>query len=149
MAKIWKISDAASIGLHAMVLLATTRDRLVRTRDIASLFQFSEAHLSKVLQRLAKAGLVKATRGPAGGFSLKTDPEKITLFSVYEAIEGPFLSSNCLLEHKVCGGNSCILGGLIEEVNEGIKDYLEKTTLSGLVDVYDGIDLDCDKGNSK
>jgi Rrf2 family protein len=149
MAKMWKISEASSIGLHAMVLLASTRKPLVRTREIAEVLKVSEAHLSKVLQRLAKAGLVSAIRGPSGGFSLKKNPERITLLSVYEAIEGPLVPTTCLLDSPVCRGDKCILGGLVVEINKRLREYMAETTLSELVKVYAGIDADCLRDNPR
>ncbi|MCK4620269.1 MAG: Rrf2 family transcriptional regulator, partial [Desulfobacterales bacterium] len=67
MSNIIKISEAASMAIHAMVFLASESGRIVPSREIATTLRSSEAHLSKVMQRLAKAGLVSSTRGPKGG----------------------------------------------------------------------------------
>lgn len=140
MSQMWKISDAATIGLHTMVLLAANRECLIRTREIAALLRVSEAHLSKVLQRLTKVGLVRAVRGPEGGFALARSPEEITLLMVYEAIDGPFLLSDCLFEQRICRGERCIVGGFLKEVNGRIKNYLASTPLAELVNVYEGME---------
>lgn len=136
-ASMLKISDAASLALHTMVLLASQHDRLVSNKEIASVLKVSEAHLSKVLQRLAKIGLVHSIRGPHGGFSLGHPGERITLLQVYEAIEGPLpVSCNCLFDRQVCCRNHCILGNLLGNINIQIRDYLHKTTLAQLSGVY-------------
>jgi len=88
MSGVLKISNAATIALHAMTYLAAFPDNKHMTKEIASLHQVSEAHLSKVLQRLTRAGLVKAVRGPKGGFSLAKSADEISLLEVYETIEG-------------------------------------------------------------
>ena len=131
-----KISDAASLALHTMVLLAANSERLVSNKEIAGVLHVSEAHLSKVLQRLAKVGLVHSIRGPKGGFRLGKSSADTTLLEVYEAIEGPLLSCNCLLDTRICSENHCILGSLLHEINVQVKDYLAKTTLNRLVSVY-------------
>jgi len=136
MAKVWKISEAASLGFHAIAALAPEPDQMLSTGEIASRLEVSAAHLSKVLQRLAKADLVRATRGPRGGFMLEKNPEKITLLEVYEAIEGPLNSIDCLFSTPICGGQKCIMGGLLEKGNREIREYLEKTRLSDLGNVY-------------
>ena len=59
MASIVQISEAASLALHSMALLAASPDRPLTVKDITARTGVSEAHLSKVMQRLAKAGLVK------------------------------------------------------------------------------------------
>ena len=84
-----RISEAASIALHTMAYLARNKDRMVSTHEIAGAMGLSENHLAKVRQRLVKAGLVEAQRGPSGGFMLSRPAEDITLLEVYEAIEGP------------------------------------------------------------
>ncbi len=131
-----KISDAASLALHTMVLLSTHSDRLVSNKEIATVLKVSEAHLSKVLQRLAKIGLVHSIRGPKGGFSLGIKGNAINLLEIYEAIEGPLLSCDCLFDEQVCSRNKCILGPILEKINNQIKDYLENTTLASLAEVY-------------
>jgi len=131
-----KISEAASLALHTTVLLAANPDRLLSTGEIAHTLGVSEAHLAKVLQRLAHVGLVKSIRGPKGGFKLGRAGEKIALLDVYQAIEGPLGSGTCLLGKRVCRGKSCVLGGLLGAVNKQVRDYLSKTKLSELTHVY-------------
>jgi len=60
---ILKISDAASLAIHTMVLLATHPDETFSIPEIAAILKASQAHLAKVAQRLAKAGLVSAREG--------------------------------------------------------------------------------------
>lgn len=136
MAKLIKISDAATMALHSMVLLAREPEKMLTTQEMAEEIRVSANHLAKVLQRLNKDGLVAATRGPHGGFTLGRAPESINLLQVYEAIEGPLESGSCLLEVPVCGGTHCILGGLIAGLNRQVREYLTKTHLSDLYDVY-------------
>ena len=136
MAKLLKISEAATMALHSMVLLARDPEAMLTTQEMAREINASANHLAKVLQRLNKDGLVTATRGPHGGFVLGRGPETINLLDIYEAIEGPLESGACLLEVQVCGGTHCILGGLIAGLNQQVRDYLTKTRLSDLYDVY-------------
>jgi Rrf2 family protein len=135
MAHILKLAESASIALHAAVLLAG-RDEPLSNSDIAARINASPAHLSKVLQRLAKAGLVFSSRGPKGGFTLAKPPEDITLLDVYEAIEGPLSSSRCLLGTPVCGGQ-CILGGLLNNINQETRGYLKTKNLADFKNTFD------------
>ena len=100
------------------------------TGELAKMLSASENHLSKVLQRLARADLVKSTRGPGGGFRLTREPDQITLLNVYEAIEGTMDVTGCLFDRPICDRRLCILGGLIRNLEEQTKDYLTKTTLA-------------------
>jgi Rrf2 family protein len=136
LSNVLRISDAASLGLHAMVLLAVDSQEEISTRKIASELQVSEAHLSKVLQRLGKVGLVASTRGPKGGFALGRKAEEITLLEVYEAIDGPLVPNNCLLGSRICGGERCILGDLLERIDRQVREYLATARLNELTSVY-------------
>jgi len=131
MANMLKISEAASLALHTMALLAASQGTTRATWEIAKTLRVSEAHLAKVMQRLGRAGLVKSQRGPGGGFSLGRAPEAITLLDVYEATEGPLEAPGCLLGRPACNGH-CILGDLLEQVGGEIRQYFAQTRLSDL-----------------
>jgi Rrf2 family protein len=126
-----RISEAASLGIHAMALLASDEPATVSARKLAKQLNASEAHLAKVLQRLTKARLLRSTRGPSGGFSLRRSPGEISLLQVYEAIEGPIGRNTCLFERPICDGKHCVFGGLLSTVSEQVRNYLGSTTLDG------------------
>jgi Rrf2 family protein len=132
MPTILKISDAASIGIHTMYVLANNPDKLFSTKEIATTLGVSENHLSKILQRLTKVGIVKSIRGPRGGFLLNKKPSEISLKDVYEAIDGPLTLSGCLLDKPVCDGN-CVLGDLIQSVNRQVIDYFKSKSVNDFI----------------
>jgi Rrf2 family protein len=128
MESVLRISDAASLGLHAMAVLGAS-DGAVSVASMAELLSCSPAHLSKVLQDLGKRGLVTARRGPSGGYSLGRPAGDVSLLDIYEAIEGPLPTATCLLKHPVCNGK-CLLGGLTNEMNQRVHEALSGTTLA-------------------
>ena len=130
MAGIIKISEASSLALHAAVMLAGKEEERLSVTDIAEELNVSYDHLSKVLQRLARANIVISTRGPKGGFTLSRPAEEIKLIEIYEVIEGPFTSTGCILPKGVCFGSKCILGDLLGRINVEVYDYLCGTTLT-------------------
>jgi Rrf2 family protein len=136
-----RISEAASLAMHTAALLAVEPLRRMSTGQVATALGVSEAHLAKVLQRLARAGLVRSERGPHGGFQLSSDPAEVRLIEVYEAIEGPLRPVECLLGTPVCSGRNCILGKLAASIDQQVREYLQNTYLSELVDVYAGVSL--------
>jgi Rrf2 family protein len=125
-----KISDAASLALHTGILLASDPARLWSTPELTAAMQVSGAHLAKVLQRLTKARLVRSVRGPKGGFTLARPAAEVTLLQVYEAIEGPLEPPTCLLGAPVCRLKTCMLGGLVAEVDARVRTFLEGARLS-------------------
>jgi Rrf2 family protein len=157
MSKVLKISDAASLALHTAVLLADRTDGPLTTKEIAATFGVSECTLAKVLQRLAKAGIVLSGRGPKGGFLLGKRADQTTLLEVYEAIEGPLGDSHCLLGAPVCGpfgvaqgrrehgriggGHNCILGRLVNSLNVQVREYFSNTRLSDATSAFKNLAL--------
>jgi Rrf2 family transcriptional regulator, nitric oxide-sensitive transcriptional repressor len=136
MSNVLKISEAANLAMHAMVMMAAFPEKKHMTKEIAGFHNISEAHLSKVLQRLARAGLVKSVRGPKGGFFLAKESNEITLLEVYEAIEGQIGGNDCLLGDRVCKLDNCILGNVVGDINEQVKQYLSSHTLDLLTKTY-------------
>jgi Rrf2 family protein len=142
MSSLVHVSEAASLALHAAVLLAEAGDAVLTTREIAEALGASEAHLSKVLQRLGRAGLVDSVRGPRGGFRLIRPAKDVTLLEVWEAIEGPLHPTHCLFGRPVCTRAGCIMGGVLSRVDQTVRQYLEQTPLSALTDQDQG-DVKC------
>ena len=141
MSGILKISEAVSLALHGSVLLAS-QDRALSNKQIAHVLHASEAHLHKVMRRLAAAGILLSTPGPGGGFSLAKPPKKITLLNIYEAVEGPLGETRCLLTVPLCDGKACILGGLIHQTNQAVRNYLQNTTLAQVAGVFKGVEIE-------
>ena len=133
MASIIQVSEAASLALHSMIMLAASPDRPLTVKEITARSNASEAHLSKVMQRLAKAGLVKSTRGPKGGFILGDDGLSIRLLDIFESIEGPMNDAGCLLNVKSCPFRECLFGGLLNRMTAEFKDYMKTKTLGDMV----------------
>ena len=123
---ILNISEGSTIGLHAAVFLAKTKGEPVTTKGAAEAMKVSAAHLSKILQRLTKAGLVQAVRGPKGGYLLGRPLSEIRLLDVFEAIEGPIKLKNCLMRHPRCGRDGCMLGSMLEEINKTVIRHFKR-----------------------
>jgi len=126
------MSEAGSIALHAMIMLSDNPNRLVRIREIADTFKVSEAHLAKVLNRLAKSGLVIAKRGPSGGYKLNKPAKEISLKEIYETIEGKLEENRCLFGISVCEGTGCTIGDFFTKTSQQVEEKLSKTKLSDI-----------------
>ena len=129
---ILKISDAAVIGLHAIVVLVKTPDRLISVKEIAAMLNVSANHLSKVMQRLVKAGFIESIKGLNGGFRLTADLKDVSFLDIYEIFDGKLKESNCLLSEKRCQGE-CVLGDLVLSINKQVKEKFKQTMLSDIL----------------
>jgi Rrf2 family protein len=111
-----------------MVLIARAVNGINAVK-IAEISGFSKNHISKVLQRLVKNGLLKSLRGPSGGFTLKLDPESITLLCIYEAMEGNLDITDCPMAHEICGFDNCIMGNVVNKMTIEFKKFLNEQSL--------------------
>ena len=131
MENVLNISGAASVALHTMAYLSTEKTgKLLQNKEIAKTLEISENHLSKILQRLTKAGFIETQRGPKGGVRLSKNPENITLLNIFEAIEGPYTISDCTFKGN-CRFEGCIFDGKLEKINRSFLEYLGQTRLAG------------------
>ncbi|MBE0647056.1 MAG: Rrf2 family transcriptional regulator [Bacteroidales bacterium] len=128
MSKIFSLSEASSIAIHSMVLIARSGNG-INVVKITEFTGFSKNHIAKVLQRLVKSDLLKSVRGPLGGFSLKREPKEYNLLEVYEAIEGPLEETDCPLAYEVCNYDQCIMGNVINKMTGEFKKFLNGQTL--------------------
>lgn len=61
--------------------------------------------LGKILQNLVKEGMLSSTKGPHGGFSLKKDPNDISMYDIVKVIDGESVFEDCFLGLKICEEN--------------------------------------------
>jgi Rrf2 family protein len=128
MSKIFALSEASSIAIHSMVLIARSKDGINAVK-IAEITGFSKNHIAKVLQRLVKIEMLKSVRGPLGGFSMKADPKKVSLLDIYQAMEGPLDVGECPLSYDLCGFDRCLMGTVVGKLTTEFKKFLNEQTL--------------------
>jgi len=123
-------SEATYIGLHAMVLIAQKNGERISIRDMADNLSVSEAHLAKVILRLAHTGLISTTRGPGGGAVLAKKPKEISFLDIVEAIEGPLENTSCVFGKSQCTCKECIFGDFLIKMTKEAKEWLGSKTLA-------------------
>lgn len=133
MSKIFSLSEAGSIAIHSMILIAQSENHL-NVVKISERTGSSKHHVAKVLQRLAKDGFLDSTRGPHGGFKLQRPPEQVTLLDIYEAIEGKIIVSECPMENPICPFDKCLMSNIITTMTQQFKDYMEQKSLAHYTD---------------
>ncbi len=132
MSKIVHLSEAASLAIHSMVLIAKT-DTHINVNILANEMGASRNHLAKVLQQLVKQNYLKSVRGPSGGFVLNVNPADVSLLDIYEAIEGRVDTPECPLDRQICPFDKCLMGGMVKNVTNQFKDYFKEQTLEKFI----------------
>jgi Rrf2 family protein len=129
MSKVFSLSEAGSIAIHSMVLIAGAEAKL-NVIKIAERTGSSKHHVAKVLQRLVKDDFLLSNRGPHGGFELKKPATDIDLLEIYESIEGKIELTECPLNNTICAFDKCILGNIINDMTQNFQAYLKNQKLS-------------------
>lgn len=137
MASAVHIPETVSLGIHALAKLAGSRRR---TETLGNLLvkPGSVDHLSKVMQKLARAGIVRSRRGRGGGFSLAVSPFDIRLMDIWIALEGTFVNNTCPYSNHGCKLVRCLFGSSVEEASDTIRTYLMNTTVADLGRIIEG-----------
>jgi len=117
-----------------MLALGQKYPQSISVREIAVLQEIPKPFLNKIIQTLAKAGLVETIRGSQGGVKLWRSPEEMTLRTVIEAIDGPIVVNRCLIGTGACTRTSyCAAHVALAKARKVFLAELEKTTVAKLV----------------
>ena len=130
----FKLSKKADYGLMAMKHLANHgQEHACSANEIAEEYGISATLMAKVLQKLAKQGLVAAKHGSTGGYQLARQPDKISALEVLTAIDGPVLITSCVTSHGNCDASErCSVKEPLQRVNESILNVLSMVTIAHL-----------------
>jgi Rrf2 family transcriptional regulator, nitric oxide-sensitive transcriptional repressor len=90
-----RLSDYTDYTLRVLMYCATRRDRLVTIGELADHHGLSKNHLMKVVNDLARQGLIETTRGRGGGLRLLAEPADIRIGAVVRASETDFRLVEC------------------------------------------------------
>ncbi len=130
-----KLSTRGRYGTRALMELARRYgEGPVLLKDVAQGQQLSLPYLERLMAPLAAAGLVRSTRGLRGGVWLAKPPRDIKLSRIIEAMEGPIVPVDCIIDPKVCNRSGlCASRDVWTEVQRAIYKVLDGITLADLV----------------
>lgn len=122
-----KYSKATNYALHTMLFLSQVPlDKPIGVQQLAEQQQVSPTYLSKILTKLAKAGMIESTSGLKGGYRLKRNWEDISFLDIIQAIEGTASLFDCDLNH----GPGCLIEQVMVEAENKIENFLREQKIS-------------------
>ncbi|MBX3468181.1 MAG: Rrf2 family transcriptional regulator [Planctomycetes bacterium] len=129
------LSRSADYALRALIYLAqASGEQPVPLERIASEQRIPAALLSKILQALVKAEVLRSHRGYGGGFVLVADPAALTIDVVIQAIDGPFTVFECMEDEHFCHlCSSCKLRTKLFELQAAMIGVLRGVTIADCV----------------
>jgi Rrf2 family protein len=131
-----RLTKKADYGLMALKYLAEhPNDPSISARDIAEAYHIPPQLLAKVLQRLAKVGILRSHAGMSGGYTLLKQPREISAFEVIHAIDGPLFITSCGPSHSGCDlTDSCTIKEPLARVNDSISSLLRSISIADLAE---------------
>ncbi len=129
-------SKACEYGIKATLHIAyqSMLGNRVGLKDIAKAIDSPEAFTAKILQQLARSGVVDSLKGPTGGFDMGQDKlSTIKLSHIVAAIDGPSVYTACGLGLKECNASQpCPVHNQFKAIRDELKHMLETTTVQEL-----------------
>ena len=131
-----RLTKKADYGLMALKYLAEhPNETSLSARDIAEAYHIPPQLLAKILQRLAKVGILRSHAGMSGGYSLEKNPRQISAFEVIHAIDGPLFITSCGTSHNSCDlTDSCTIREPLARVNDSISVLLKSISIADLAE---------------
>src|SRR5687768_2635289 len=97
-----RLSKRSDYALIALRHLATTDSKSASARELAERFDIPVELLAKVLQKLARAGLLTSQQGIRGGYVLSRPAQQISVADIIVAVDGPLTVTACSDEDHSC-----------------------------------------------
>jgi|ERR1035441_1101729 Rrf2 family protein len=133
-----KLTKKADYGLIALRHLALGEAGVTASaKEMADAYGLPLPLLSKILQKLARGGMLQSVAGTNGGYRLTRDPKNISAMEVIRTIDGPIVLTSCFTEHsgehKSCNTSAlCSVREPLRRVHEAMLGLLEKFTIAEL-----------------
>ena len=127
-----KLSKKVEYGLISMMHMdAYAKVQVVSAREIAVKYSIPQELLGKVLQALAKSGLVESSQGVGGGYRLSRSLEEIKLGGVIEVLDGPLRIASCHGDPANCGQYAeCNIKQPVFRIQAQIQDFIFNVPLA-------------------
>jgi Rrf2 family iron-sulfur cluster assembly transcriptional regulator len=132
-------SRSAEYAIRASVHLAQVPDgKYAMVKQIAAEEEIPAHFLAKILQQLARKGLLRSSKGPTGGFSLRVPAEEIRMLDIVEALDGLADYEKCASGLAECSDDMpCPLHDSWKTLRSRIMDYLGRNTIADLAKALD------------
>ena len=130
-----RLTNLADYAVVVMTAAARAPDARLSAARVADLTAIPVPTVAKLMGTLARAGLLVASRGVAGGFALAQAPGAISVAAIVEAVDGPIALTNCQSGevHNCAMEGHCAVRGHWGPINRAVRDALAAVTLADLM----------------
>jgi FeS assembly SUF system regulator len=130
-----RLTNLADYAVVVMTAAAREPQSRLSAARVAEATAIPAPTVAKLMGTLARAGLLTASRGVAGGFALAHDPARISVAAIVEAVDGPIALTNCLSgeTHDCAIEGHCAVRGHWAPINQAVRAALAAVTLADLL----------------
>ena len=127
-------SRSAEYAIRAFVNLTQVPEgKYAMVKNIAKEEGIPAHFLAKILQQLARKGLLRSSKGPTGGFHLRQDPANISLMDIVQSLDGLGDYEKCASGLAECTDDMpCGMHDAWKAVRSRIIDYLKDTSIADI-----------------
>jgi Rrf2 family protein len=129
-------SKSCEYAIRASIIICqhSQLGKKINIKELSEIAEVPESYLAKVMQIIARKGIVNSTKGPGGGFFFNGQMT-VRLLDIVIAIDGNDMFSQCGLGLKECSEkNPCAMHEQFKVLRTDLKQMLSKTTLKELSD---------------
>jgi Rrf2 family protein len=139
-----KLPTKIRYAVRAVVELADKDEGVpIPVKDIAEAQEVSAKYVKQLMNRLQKAGLVRGHPGIHGGYTLAKEPDTISLYDIYKALDVSLVLVPCVGSHPVCDRmEKCSARMVWKRLHDSLEETLKDTSVKELArcerDLRDG-----------
>jgi Rrf2 family nitric oxide-sensitive transcriptional repressor len=129
-----RLTDYTDYTLRVLMFCATHPERSVTIAELAQGYAISKNHLMKIVNDLARQGLLQTTRGRGGGLRLLKPASEIRIGDVVRQSETDFRLVECFdADHNTCTLTGyCMLKQVIKKAEQSFLAELDRVTLADI-----------------
>lgn len=125
------LSQSAGYAATALGTIAAAGGRPLLVKEVAEACGLPAPYLAKIINTLARKGIVTTQRGIGGGVALSREPRELTLLQVCEALDDPITDRRCFLGTAACSDErACPAHSFWTAHREKTLTFLKQTTLA-------------------
>lgn len=124
---------------YALMALADMQEadpgQLFAVRELSGRHQVPFDVMSKTMQRLGRAGILRSVQGPHGGYQIIKNLSRVSFLELMEAVLGKVAAVNCLKEGSACPrAGHCNVSGPMRVLDERLREFYSTITVMSLID---------------
>jgi len=131
------ITRASEYAILSLILLSSAKDPM-DSESLSRELAISKSFLAKILQSLAKKGILKSYKGAKGGFALDKAAKDISMLEIMATVEGKAPAVfECAPSESNCPSDKadiCSIWPFLNKLQGKIDSFLSELSLADIID---------------